>query len=456
MVLSHSHRNNSGPKTWLASIAVVFLCGLTWGCAEDSRNPDEKSNDSGRTNEEAIDPAQAKQRSLEAISNGNGIIYAGTYNIDHDIHVLDADTLEIRPGARLVFSQEVKVLCDGKLVAHGNTERNIVFSGEAWKGVVLRGSGASGTELHYCTVKNVTGSAVSCEGVQDVDVAFCLFENNKGTFGGAISFSKSSFRVSDSRIVNNSAESTLRKGDYFGTNGKGGGIHCVGSSGTIASNSIIGNSTNENGGGIYAENSSVEISGNCLRKNSCERNGGAIFCNGGDAKINENWIDQNSAEYRGGGIYCTNGEPDIIRNYISHNSTKRLSGISIAVSGGGIACENASPVISDNYICDNSATGEGGGIYCEKDSSPRIEGNLILRNSANDGGGVGCFYQCQPTLNSNCIEENKDKQEPSTGLSARGEATCVESTTASKEAVSSRLETQGVLAIPERHEPSGK
>ncbi len=85
------------------------------------------------------------------------------YVIDFDIEVTPKGYLEIKPGARLHFTEQGGVLCYGVLKAGDPDDaRPITFTAadSAWKNITLAGSFADTSYMHHCIIRNGTGRSV--------------------------------------------------------------------------------------------------------------------------------------------------------------------------------------------------------------------------------------------------------------------------------------------------------
>ncbi len=120
---------------------------------------------------------------------------------------------------------------------------------------------------------------------------------------------------------------------------------------------------------------------------------------GSSPTIANNTITGNSATY-GGGIECDNSSPTITNNAIANN-------IAADGWGGGIDCYGSSPTITNNTITANT-TDSGGGICCLETSSPAVCNNIVAFNSSGiyDGTDYSPYPPGTPTLLSNDVYGN--------------------------------------------------
>ncbi len=87
------------------------------------------------------------------------------YIVTEDVIVEDGVTLTIEAGVEVRFHDDTGLICDGVLLAVGSESSPIVFTTNrevppdvfheyrVWDGIHLRGEGASGSHLEYCTVE---------------------------------------------------------------------------------------------------------------------------------------------------------------------------------------------------------------------------------------------------------------------------------------------------------------
>ena len=164
---------------------------------------------------------------------------------------------------------------------------------------------------------------------------------------------------------------TLRNGlGIF--NGLGAGIHCDGSSPTIADNVIESCFGGESGGGLALLGGSPLVVGNVVRDN------GADF---------------------GAGLYCAQGTTaEIVGNQILSNGF-------FGTTGGGIHVHDSGVLIEGNLIEGNSAAGAGG-LHVESAVQVIVRGNEIRGNFADEGDGGGLFTYPNTLVEDNLIEGN--------------------------------------------------
>jgi predicted outer membrane repeat protein len=193
--------------------------------------------------------------------------------------------------------------------------------------------------------------------------------------------------------------------------GGGGGsvvtFDSLGESDMVLSGFTIRNGSAECGGGIYCIQSSPTIASNTIRNNSAAEHGGGIYCDRFFATLTDNTIVENSASGygyygKGGGMYCNHSSATLARNDVSRNSGR---------AGGGLYIDDSNVELSHNTIAKNSAGGSeysgGGGILCDDRSSVVLNDNLITGNvAANYGAGIFFTYYSSATLTNTIIAHN--------------------------------------------------
>jgi hypothetical protein len=188
------------------------------------------------------------------------------YTISRDIHIPRGQTLTIEPGVMVKFAGHFKFTVGYRatLSAIGTEEENIVFTAtdtdEGWFGLRFINSGDE-DRLEYCNLEyskksrsgeggyeNFMGGAIFCFGSWDAEPEYpvpssptidhCMIANNHAEYGGGIMLFNSEAVITNSRIVDNSADAG------------GAGIYNFSSGGKIVNNVIAHNSSGIVGGGI--------------------------------------------------------------------------------------------------------------------------------------------------------------------------------------------------------------
>jgi len=194
---------------------------------------------------------------------------------------------------------------------------------------------------------------------------------------------------------------TIRNGTGTGGYTFGGGVYCLNADGTIANNSITGN-TAWYGAGISCSWSSPQIRQNTIESNtvpSVNGEGGGMFCyNGSSPMVSENRFVSNDGKDHGGAIAL---EDNDTRPVITNNL---FLGNHVAGTGGGaINALVAVPWIINNTFVGNWAgpgngkPGDGGAIILRGTSGVTVYNNIFYGNTAANGQSVfadsGCGAQ---------------------------------------------------------------
>lgn len=290
-------------------------------------------------------------------------------------------------------------------------------------GVVIFGGEAT---LGACTIDGNSAGFGGGLSVVDgtVTVTNCTLSDNTATGGGggvgAFVFSQASITLTGCKITDNSAESFFGGGGMFsasfasGTTATltsctlsgntsaagGGGISNAGSvTANLTDCTVTGNSAGDTGGGIANGSGGIIIGGGiptltmtgCLVSNNSAAAGGGGVANGPSSKatLSACAVSGNSAS-TGGGIYNQSGTLNM--NLCVVASNKATS------SGGGISTTGGSATISASLINGNqvtsSATSLGGGIASDN-SVLSLTGCTVNGNQAAGatalGGGIYAF-----------------------------------------------------------------
>ncbi|MDM7993106.1 MAG: T9SS type A sorting domain-containing protein [Candidatus Fermentibacter sp.] len=172
-------------------------------------------------------------------------------------------------------------------------------------------------------------------------------------------------------------------GTQSGTNRRGRGVFCLGSSPTIRENLVTGNSIfsvdNSYGAGVLCSTSDASVEGNVISSNSAGSQnghgygGGICFVLGSSPDISHNHVLGNQATY-GGGIYGKHESYAVITNNAVYWNS--------AFGGGGLCCNaGITPEVCNNSFCYNEASAEGGGVWS-------TESDVVLMNDIIWGNGA--------------------------------------------------------------------
>ena len=267
-----------------------------------------------------------------------------------NVLIPETASLEILPGTVVQISSDRIIRVRGRLVAQGEKDRPVRFTGDPsspWGQLFFEGRG---TEV---------GTSEAQEGTDSGILRNCVVEHGRG-----ILVEESGLRISDC---------TIRKNQGSGISVRDGTVRIVG-------NQILENESPTNGGGIYAYGSKpVLIQDNRILNNSAQEDGGGVFSYGYRSTtaihLEGNRIEGNRCGGDGAGVWASRSS--VLKNRILSNQA--------AGSGGGLFATFA--LVEGNEIRTNTAF-QGGGVYAETNSS--LVGNRIVENRVlgNVGGGV--------------------------------------------------------------------
>jgi len=153
-------------------------------------------------------------------------------------------------------------------------------------------------------------------------------------------------------------------------------------------------------GAIFCYNTSPAVM-NCVLKNNTFIKGGAISClNYSSPLIKNCTIKNNYSEYGGAGIFCFFfSSPVIVGNIIRNNTTKD--------NGGAVSINNSSPNIFKNAFINNTTTEKGGGIYVTA-SDLKIQHNIFKNNLAKQSGAAVFAEASKIKLQGNNFDDQGD------------------------------------------------
>ena len=285
---------------------------------------------------------------LIAWLNGNATIINGgnvsgkwtkensPYQVNGHITVPKGATLEIEPGVTVAFANNIGLTINGRLLAEGTKDDNIIFTrqSDSWGGLFFSAPGESESIVKYASIKYV---------------------------------------------YNN---------DYYSPAYHRGGVHISGGIVALSNNDISNNTVSHNngssfGGGVSISGGTVTLNDNKISNNQSSSYGGGIYMNKSTVNMYNNIISGNSAGSAGGGVYVSNMIANIHNNVISNNK----HAASKSGNGGGISLYNSNSMIINNTIAYNDAE-NGGGMYCSNGSSPVVINNIIYGNTSSVGEQV--------------------------------------------------------------------
>ena len=295
--------------------------------------------------------------SLEHMATGPTLIPEGNvsgtwakedspYHINGEITIPDGKTLIIEPGVDVIFKGYYKFKIEGRLLAIGTREEEILFTADdqtdGWHG------------LHFENIKpsNDSSKLVHCE---------LTYGRASGSFpddyGGAI------FVASYSKLIINKCH--------------------------IHHNTAVGGG----GGIVLGYNSCPVISNNIIAYNQTQYGGGLCMVSQCKPVVVNNIFHHNSASVIGGGININQtSNPVLFNNTITQNN---------AGSGGGLSCrDNSDPTIANTIIFGNSSD-NGSQVYLYVANCDPHFYNCDIEAGLNGFGGPGSGAQYSGTYLNN-------------------------------------------------------
>jgi parallel beta-helix repeat protein len=178
---------------------------------------------------------------------------------------------------------------------------------------------------------------------------------------------------------------TIKGATIPGTNDIGGGILCEVSGPSIV-DCVIEDCAAENGGGIGVNRGSPAII-DCVIEDcqggSDGRGGGIGLIRSSGATILYSQIRNNSSSHFGAGVYCSQSSALFSNCDISHNTAQGN------VHGGGVFCGGSSDIEFNNCVISNNTAEIGGGLCAGTSDDSAIITNCTIAH--NTGGGVHSF-----------------------------------------------------------------
>jgi hypothetical protein len=217
------------------------------------------------------------------------------------------------------------------------------------------------------------------------------------------------------------ANSTVR--DNAVTNGLGGGVYSSSSKNFRIFNSNISDNRAETGGGIFIREGDVFIANSNISRNQSASDGGGIRHDGGESlRIEKSTIGDNRAERTGGGV-AVRAALQVLDSTVSGNralfggglagGSKTLNVIGGEINdndagdglGGGILVGDGGAALRDVRMRGNEA-GSGAGIHTTAGDVRLTSSTVVLNIALDDGGGI--FNQrAKVTLFSSEVVDNR-------------------------------------------------
>ncbi|MBN1902517.1 right-handed parallel beta-helix repeat-containing protein [Candidatus Sumerlaeota bacterium] len=197
----------------------------------------------------------------------------------------------------------------------------------------------------------------------------CLFEGNRGDFGGAV-------------FIDGAASAPLFSQNTFNDNTSlqsGGAIYIWDGSGTeISRNAFTGNQAALSGGAVMIENCSPNFLDNLLEENQAS-NGGALALVNSSSEIQRNRFLKNRAD-AGGGIYSNAASAVILQNSFSYNEA--------FIQGVGYAASGSSDDFLNNALDHNRCAAASGSAASITNSTVNFVQNTVSHNQCDAGLGL--------------------------------------------------------------------
>ena len=196
---------------------------------------------------------------------------------------------------------------------------------------------------------------------QEVYLDNCTFLNNTAKYGGAIYMQDGTLSISNTKFINNSANSF------------GGSIAVNGNCNVKITNSSFVNSYSETdaGGAIYSKSSDLEITSSNFT--NCSGSFGGAICDLGDIlSISDSNFLLNIATFNGGAIYKMYGTTTLSNSNLTNNNGK---------NGGAVYFDDCDIQLNSTYFAYNSAD-IGGAIYSNLNSDIIHYNTIFINNIA--------------------------------------------------------------------------
>jgi hypothetical protein len=172
------------------------------------------------------------------------------------------------------------------------------------------------------------------------------------------------------------------------TGGSGGGILNSGGTVTVTSSTVSGNGPSFEGGGIFNQGGTVTVTSSTVSGNDAEL-GGGISNSGGTVTVTSSTVSGNSGGLAGGGIF-NNAILNVSSSAVSGNTADSDGGGIFNIGGGGIFNRLT---VTSSTVSGNTAGSDGGGIVNLGDTGTvNLHSSIVSKNTAgSDGGGIFNF-----------------------------------------------------------------
>ncbi len=365
--------------------------------------------------------------SCNSASSGGAIYIGGNSSVTVTGSTFENNSARGQGGA--IYVNGAKLYVGAGTVFTGNTANS-------------NGGAISAIDLVNETTGEKTGSTVTITGA--------IFTGNTGACGGAVYLNDSTYSITDSQFVGNTATSTSYGGGAVYNTGASGELKRVvlkdnvalrggavalytKSSMTVEDVQAIGNTATADGGAFYNNNCELKLLGEVVLNENTANNGGALYQHNVDMDLTNVQLNDNAALNNGGAVYITGATLNITgdatqisgntaANYggviygsyvtvedVKNGATINITGVTLnnnsALYGGVIAGRtNTSINLTDTILRDNNtelatqANEAGGGAIYANNSVLTISGCEFIGNSSGYYGGVIKTDTCQVVL----------------------------------------------------------
>lgn len=311
-------------------------------------------------------------------NNGNGIIFNKSLTINGKGHAIDGRNISN--------------------TFHSSGHISLVFNNVSFiNGHADAEGGFNSLDLDYlefssCVFSNnngTVGSAVSLCSSRQIVFNSCIFNQNRALQGGVIYLKDvDSLTVSSCNFTNNTLidEETVSKGGvfhldsvndakidssyfYYNVASRGGAVYALNSNLSLDSCNFS-SSISEYGGVAYVQNSNITANLSNFNISLATLSGGAFYSIDGSLKIINSSFDTSRAVQSGGVACSLNSSLIILSSEFLKNS---------AAEGGAFSTTYGSVLVNDSWICDSI----GDAIFSKMPEVSVFTNNFFINNSGN-------------------------------------------------------------------------
>lgn len=322
--------------------------------------------------------------------SGTWISENSPYLIEGEITVPDGETLNIQPNVTVEFQGHYKFHVQGRLLAIGESENEILFTindttgfGDinaqqgAWQGIRFNNTPATNdsSRIEFCKINyskangfdppcSSSGGGIYVENFDKLYIFNTTIRYCKAMLGGGIALDTANIKMNSNLIFDNEGWSD------------GGGLYCIHSS-PLIENTVFKGNYGSSGGGMACWYYSSPILNNVgFTANDATIHGGGLFCKYySNPNLNEVTFKQNTASYGAAMNFNENSNPIIFKTSIIGNHS--------LTSSGAFSCGiNSNPVIINSTIAGNSSV--SGGVSYIYDSHPVFLNCILWDNEPAD------------------------------------------------------------------------